>query len=177
MDTGLKDVRNIIDSEKGFVLVVAVLMLAVLTAIGIAALRTSDTELGIASNEKQHIDEFYSVEGALIDRLENFSAWLDTDFLTAGETVAFYTADVDIDSDATNDGSVEIRCIEDTGTPVDGLRDAANDLPLLSHVGPPPRRSGYSLKYFEIRRYALTGTSTTENTLIQFGVWKVFNKE
>ena len=32
------------------------------------------------------------------------------------------------------------------------------------------------MKFFEARRYAVTGTSTTGNTHVQVGAWKVFNK-
>lgn len=159
--------KDIVDNEKGFVLVVSLLMLTVVTVIGIAATRTSDTELQIASNERQHLGDFYKAEGGLINMLESVTTWLTTAFLTAGETEASYTGTVDIDSDGTDDASVEIRYVEDSGTSV----------PVLSHTGPPPVGSGYSLEYFEVHRYAVTVTSATGNAQIQTGVWKVFNKD
>jgi len=82
----------------------------------------------------------------------------------------------DFNADGTPDADVEIRCIEETGTPISDLRDAANDLPLQKHIAPPPPGSGYSMKYFQVRRYGVTATSATGNTQIQTGVWKVFNK-
>jgi len=82
--------KDIVDNEKGYVLVVSLLMLTVVTVIGIAATRTSDTELQIASNERQHLTDFYSAEGGVIYMLEDYTPWLTTAFLTAGETAASY---------------------------------------------------------------------------------------
>ena len=63
-------VKEGLNNENGFVLVLAVLMLAVITVIGVAATRTSDTETQIASNQRQIADEFYDAEGALIEALD-----------------------------------------------------------------------------------------------------------
>ncbi len=153
-----------IKSENGFVLVTAVLMLVVVAVIGLAANRTSETEVLIAGNEKQIADEFYDAEGTLINTLENPTTWMPQ-ILTGTP----YTG-------ATSDANIEIRWVDDTGTPVAGLSSAANDLPSLAHIGPPPPGCGYSLKYFEVRRYAVTTTSSTGNTQIQAGIFKVFNK-
>jgi len=169
--------KDTLNSENGFVLILAVLMLAVITVIGVAATRTSETESRIASNERQIANELYNAEGALIDTLETATAtWLapTSGFLTDGETVASYTSSTDFDGDGTNDATAEIRCIESTGTAI--FNDSADDLPLMAHTGPPPPGSGYSMKHFEIRRYGVTTTSATGNTQIQTGVYKVFNK-
>jgi len=160
--------KDIVDNEKGYVLVVSLLMLTVVTVIGIAATRTSDTELQIASNERQHLTDFYSAEGGVIYMLEDYTPWLTTAFLTAGETAASYgPVDIDIDSDGTNDATVEARYVEDSGTTV----------PVLPHTGSPPVGSGYSVEYFEVHRYLVTVTSITGNVQIESGAWKVFSKE
>ena len=80
--------------------------------------------------------------------------------------------------------TVEVRCIHDESVsippglsgPVAGLSDAANTVPYQPHIGPPPSGSGFSLKYFEVRRYGITATSATGNTQTQIGTYKVFNK-
>jgi len=172
-------VKETINNESGFVLILALLMMSVITVIGVAATRTSETETQIASNERQIANEFCSAEGALIDVLETaISTWAapTSTFLTDGETVASYTSPVDFDGDGTNDATVEIRYIGDLGATIGGLSTAANDLPVQSHTGPPPPGSGYSMKHFEIRRYGVTTTSITGNTQIQTGAYKVFNK-
>jgi Tfp pilus assembly protein PilX len=162
--------------ERGFVLVAALLVLAIVTAIGIAATTTSTIELQVSGNTKQTASDFYITEGSLIDTMETPGNWLTTSFLTAGETAASYTGNIDLNSDGTNDATVEIRCIEDTSTAITGLSSSANNLPVRSHRGSPPSGSGYSLKHFEVHRYGITVTSTAENSQIQAGVWKIFNK-
>lgn len=184
-------IKNTLNNEEGFILVLVLLMLAVVTVIGIAATRTSDTEMQIAANERSRVNEFYNAEGGLIDIMErsttdlpatwspaSVGGWMTNNFLTAGETTAAFIGRVDFDGDGVNDTTVEIRCVEGTGTPDTGgvLSAAANNFPLQSHIGPAPAGSGYSVKYFEVRRYAVTATSTSGNTQLQSGVWKVFNK-
>lgn len=175
----IASIQHTLSNEKGFVLVLVILMLAIVTVIGIAATRTSDTEMQIAANERSRANEFYDAEGGLIDTIERSGNWLTDDFLTAGETTAAYrNPNVDIDGNGTPDAIVEVRCIESTGTPDTGgvLSDVANNFPLQVHIAPPPLGSGYSTKYFEVRRYAVTSTSESGNTQLQAGVWKIFNK-
>jgi hypothetical protein len=173
----IRFIKRTMGNEEGVVLVVALLLLAVITVIGIAATRTSQTELQVTSNEREISNDFYRAEGALIDKVERPATWLTISFITGGETTAHYTDDtVDIDSDGNADATVEVRCIENTGTSVGDLSAAANDLPLQPHVGPPPPGGPYSLKHFEVRRYGATATSATGNTQIQVGVYKAFNK-
>lgn len=161
--------NNSQNNENGFALVTALLILAVLTMIGIAATTTSTVELKISGNEAQSVSIFYNTEGVLIDTLETPTTWLTTDFLTAGETAASYSSTV-------TETDVEIRCIEDTGNDISGLSERANNLPVRLHRDSPPKGSGYSMKYFEVRRYGITTTSLIGETTIQTGVWKVFNK-
>ena len=55
--------RSITD-EDGSVLVIAVVILALLTVIGMAATSTTSIELQIASNERTYKENFYQAEGA-----------------------------------------------------------------------------------------------------------------
>ncbi len=160
--------KETINSESGFALVTALIILSVLTLIGIAANTTSTTELQIAGNERQYLETFYNTEGILINTMETSNIWLTTGFLTTGETTASYSA-------ASKNTTVEIRCIESTNTPVSGLGDDANDFPVLPHKDTPPSKSGYGMKSFEVRRYVITITSAS-GARIQTGVWKAFNK-
>ena len=161
--------KDIINSESGFALVSALLILSVMTIIGVAATTTSTIELKIAGNENQYMGTFYNTEGVLINTMETPTTWLTTDFLTAGETTASY-------SGVSGDTTAEVRCIESTNTPISGLSDGANDLPAKLHRDSPPSGSGYSMKHFEVHRYGITATSAGGNARIQTGVWKVFNK-
>lgn len=168
--------KRIVNNEEGFVLAVAVLVLVIITILGVAATRTSDTEIRISANERDLVNDFYIVEASLLDSAESSGTWMTTPFLTASEDNAAYTGNVDYNSDGTNDATVEIRCVKNNSTPVSGLSNAANDAPVGKHIVPPPAGSGYSMKYFEVRRYCITTTSQQENTRIQAGAWKAFNK-
>lgn len=168
--------NTIINDERGYALVVAVLVLSLVTMIGYAAIRTTSVELQISGNESQIATDFYDAEGAIVNTLENTGTWLTTTFLTTAETAANYTGTVDIDGDGTNDAAVEVRCIESTGTSIGTLSSAANNLPTMSHTGPPPSGSGFSVKYFIVRRYGVTSKNTAGNAQLQVGAWKIFNK-
>lgn len=162
--------------ERGIALVIAILVLALLTIIGIAATTTSSIELQISGSKRTIEADFYSTEGALVRTLESPGSWLTSAFLSSDETSASYTGSVDTNTDGSNDALVEIRYIGNSGTSVTGLSDAANDIPNQPHTGPPPTGSGYSMKHFEAHRYGITSTSTDGNSQLQTGVWKVFNR-
>jgi hypothetical protein len=171
--------RNIFDNEKGFVLGVSMLISTILLLAGILALMTSNTEVLVVRNEGDMTREFYRAEGAVVDALENYNTgstfWLTDDFLLAGPLAA---GSIVTSYNQTGEAvaTIEARCIEETGTSIPSLGTAANHLPRLRHVAPPPPASGYSLKYFEVRRYGITATSSTGNSQVQIGAWKAFNK-
>ena len=175
----IKSLKNTIDNENGFVLGASILVSAILILAGVMALWTSDTEVKIARNEGQMIREFYNAEAGVIDAIENYNSgstdWMTDEFLTEDQTLAKKIVTSN-DENGNPVARVEVRCIESSGTPIPGLEDDSNNLPLQSHIGPPPTGSGYSLKYFEVRRYGITAYSTNGNTHIQVGAWKVFNK-
>lgn len=171
--------KTTINNENGFVLGTAILVSAILLLAGVLALWTANTELKTVRNETQMTREFYNAEAGVIDALENYNTgpttWLTDDFLTSDPVDAFGMVN---SSDEQGDvvATVEVRCIESTATAVSALSDSANNIPQQAHIGPPPAGSGYSLKYFEVRRYAITATSTNGNSQVQVGAWKVFNK-
>lgn len=185
----IAEMKGTLNNEKGFVLVLVILVLALVTMIGIAVTRTSDTEMNIAVNERLRVREFYDAEGGLIDILERATTslpaaiwnpagsdgWLSDNFLNQGMAAKFQS-NADLNEDGKADARVEIRCIESSGTSIAGLSDAANSFPVQSHIAPPPAGSGYSARHFEVRRYAVTSTSTSGNTQLQTGAWKIFNR-
>lgn len=174
----IKLIRTV-DNDKGFVLGASILVSAILILAGVFAVWKSSTEMQVVRNESDMIREFYNAEAGVIDGLENYNTgptqWMTNDFLTDKPSSANST--VSYNDEADNPiATIEVRCIEDTGATISGLSDAANTLPQQPHIAPPPKGSGYSLKYFEVRRYGITGTSSAGNTQIQVGSWKVFNK-
>jgi hypothetical protein len=58
---------NIIADEKGSAIVIALMILSLLTIVGIAATRTSDSEISIAGNEVAYNMVLYDSEGASVE--------------------------------------------------------------------------------------------------------------
>ncbi len=174
-----KQALDIINNEDGFILGAAILVSAILILAGVLAMWTSTTEVQVVRNDGQMIREFYHAEGGIIDALENYNTgttqWLTDAFLLAGPTAASSTV-ISNDAGGQTVATIEVRCIESSGTAISGLSEAANTFPHQPHTGPPPVGSGFSLKYFEVRRYGITATSSEGNSRIQVGAWKVFNK-
>ena len=177
----MKD-NTLIRNQEGSVIVLSMVLLILLTILGISATRTSTIEVQIASNERHAVQNLYQAEAGDHYALEISKTWMTDTFLTTPVNAAYVDPSVDpllavdIDSDGTNDATIEIRCIESTGTDIVALSDGANDLPLQQHITPPPAGSGYSLKDYEVRRYGITATSTSGNSQVQIGAYKVFNK-
>jgi Tfp pilus assembly protein PilX len=171
-----------IGNEEGSVIVLSMVLLVLLTILGISATRTSTIEVQIASNEIHAVQNLYQAEAGEHFAVETSDTWMSNPFLTAAETVAYVDSlidpslAVDIDADGTNDVTIEIRCIESSGTDISQLTDSANNLPARRHISSPPPGSGYSLKDYEVRRYGITATSTSGNTKVQIGAYRVFNK-
>ena len=155
-------------------MIVALFMLMLVTIIGIAATQTSETEIRISGNDQEIRNSFYSTESVLVDAMERWDEWLTSAFIASPPGNASYTEIVDNGS-GTNT-LIEVRFIEPTGVIVSGLSNTANDLPLQEHIAPPPAGSGYSMSKFEARRFGITITSNNEQTVIQAGVWSIFNK-
>jgi hypothetical protein len=173
---------KIIGNEDGFVLGASILMSAILLLAGVLALWTSNTEMHVVRNEQELTREFYSAEGGVVEAIENFDSgrtqWLSDDFLLAGPDAAFHKVTLD-DANGTPAANLEVRCIMTGATPTlleSELSAAANQLPRQPHISAPPSGSGFSLKYFEVRRYGITATSAAGNTQVQIGTYKVFNK-
>ncbi|WP_319524141.1 pilus assembly PilX N-terminal domain-containing protein [uncultured Desulfosarcina sp.] len=165
-----------LNDEEGIVTIVSLMVLVILTIAGIAAVTIANNETSIVRNEQIAVDTFYSTETGINDALVNYTDWLTDDFLTESVTVAgdeFDAATTVDDGDPV--ATIQVRCIEDSQTEVfDG--DVGDEIPAMSHTASPPSGSGYSAKYFQIRRYSITSTSTSDGTAVQIGAWKVFNK-
>jgi hypothetical protein len=191
----MNTVRRILGNENGFVLGASILISAILLLAGVLALWTSTTEMHVVRNENDLTREFYLSEAGVIDALENYDTggtakggvgatqWLTDQFLLDGPLAANHRF-FSVDASGQSIAEVRVRCITDTATNIDfdtgvestAVDQAANNLPLQRHIAPPPSGSGFSLKYFEVRRYGITATSATGNTRIQIGAYKVFNK-
>ncbi len=169
---------SLLTNENGSVIVLSLIMLVLLTLLGMAVTRTSNVEVQIASNDRQAVKSLYQAESADHYALEITNTWMTDTFLSSTPATAQTPPLLlDIDSDGTNDVRIEIRCIENTGATIGGLSTYANNLPQMRHAAPPPVELPYSMRDYEIRRYGITATTLNDNTIVQLGSFKVFNKE
>lgn len=71
--------NDTINNEQGSTLVMALILLAVLTVMGISSINSSTTEFKIVQNEKIYLDNFYLAESAVRESLQRIeSAGSDT---------------------------------------------------------------------------------------------------
>jgi hypothetical protein len=185
---------SLLTNENGSVIVLALIMLVLLTLLGMAVSRTTSIGVQSASNDSRAANNLYTAESADHVAIELTNTWMTDAFLLLADSAAYAVSPdldgdgnpdvnyLDIDNDGNNDFKIEIRCVELTGTainllpPLTPFSNAANDLPLMRHISIPPVGSGYSLKYFEVRKYGITGTALDGGTVVQLGAYKVFNK-
>jgi Tfp pilus assembly protein PilX len=166
-----------INDKNGSVVVLALIMVVLLSLLGMAVTRTSSIDVQISSNETQAVKDLYQAESADNCALEDTNTWMTNTFLTNSQTTTYWKkTDFDADHDGVPDTLLEIRCIVTPSAYNNNVSAGANNLPVMEHISPPPPGSGYSLKYFEVRRYGITATTNTTKNVVQLGAYKVFNK-
>lgn len=141
-------IKDTVNNENGFVLVTAVLVLVIVTIIGIAATRTSETELQIVGNEKLHNLAFYAAEAAGAYVAENPDLYGGNN-ITVGGFLYF----------PNNDDSSQRYALGST-------QSFNGDVEYLGSTAP-PRGSGYEAGKFKAHRYKMTcygyGSSNAES--------------
>ncbi len=66
--------ENILQNEKGSVMIIAVVMLVLITLMGLSVTRLSDVDVQIAKNEREYVQNFYTADSAWREAIQ----WLDT---------------------------------------------------------------------------------------------------
>ncbi len=193
--------NNHIQSESGFALVAAMVILMILVAVGIFSLNISNIEMLIAGNDKVIKEDFYNQERCLGRAKVNYRTWLTDAYLTAGAANAsFPPPGNDGNGNGFNDdaecvdrnnnlvGTYKVRNIVDAATTINNWSDVAdfampadhpaNRYPQREHIDKPPVGSGFDVKNFEVRLFVITSYSSDndKNSVVQEGVFKVFNK-
>jgi Tfp pilus assembly protein PilX len=135
MNSITKQIRN----EAGSMIVVAILILAVLTTIGIAGITGSNTERQIAANEQIHKMAFYSAE--------------------AGRSYIVQNPDLYYEDNTTIGGSLSFPDPADASVEFD-LSTLQSFNGTVDYVGSslPPRGSGYEAGVYQSHRYRVTST-------------------
>ena len=134
MGSVLNDTTN---NERGFAIIVALIMLAIITVIGIAATRTSETETRIAVNERLYNIAFYTAEAGTAFVAESPSFY-GSDNITVGGSLSFPN-----DADPTE--SYALSTSQSFNGEVEYLGSST-----------PPRGSGYDAEKFKAHRYQMT---------------------
>jgi hypothetical protein len=144
-------------NEDGSVLVIALIMLAVLTLMGVVITRTSDIELQITGNEKFYKMAFFAAEAARGYVVGNPDLWGIGNVTLGGKLYfpnnADPTENYSLGSDQSFRGDVEYL-----------------------GFSAPPRGSGYEVGKFKAHRYAMTcrgtGPSNAESE-IEAGFYRI----
>ena len=163
--------------QKGSAIITAIMISLLILLIGMVTMDVANNETTIEGNTIRETMDFYYVDGAASEALESADNWLVN--LTGSPTTSFTSLNSTfLDRNGNPTALLEARCIEPTLVTIGQLSDPANDIPPLRHTSSPPEGSGYGMKSFEIRRFAITATSSTGlgSNAIQVGAWKVFNK-
>ncbi|MBW1650217.1 MAG: pilus assembly PilX N-terminal domain-containing protein [Deltaproteobacteria bacterium] len=155
-------------NNKGFILITCLMITALLMLIGISAATLSYTQSKIIRNKQEGLKDFYDTEAAINYAIANSVQWLTDEFINSEDAKAVFTP-------PNSSVKLEIRHITNSKKKIKGLSKTANNLPVQSHTAPPPPDSGFGIKDFEVKRYAITATSAN-GLKIQVGVWKVFAK-
>lgn len=149
--------KDTTSNERGFVIIVALIMLAIITVIGIAATRTSETETRIAVNERLYNIAFYAAEAGTAYVAESPSFY-GSENITVGGSLSFPN-----DDDPTEKYALSSR--QSFNGEVEYLGSSA-----------PPRGSGYDAEKFKAHRYKMTcsgyGPSNTISQ-IEIGFYRI----
>lgn len=66
--------ENILQNEKGSVMIIAVVMLVLITLMGLSVSRLANVDVQIAKNEREYVQDFYTADSAWREAIQ----WLDT---------------------------------------------------------------------------------------------------
>jgi hypothetical protein len=130
----MNSITRQIKNEEGFMIVAAILILAVLTTIGIAGITGSNTEREIAASEHFHKMAFYAAE--------------------AGRLYVVQHSDLYHDDNVTGGGSLSFPDPADASAEFD-LATLQSFSGTVGYIGSalPPRGSGYEVGVYRSHRY------------------------
>jgi hypothetical protein len=147
-----------IKNERGAALVIALLMLAVTSIIGIAAGRTSEVELQISNNLIQYKLAFYAADAGTAYVAANPSFYGNDNITVSGY------------KDFPNDADPSEEYTLSSGQSVNGDVEYLGD-------STPPRGSGYAADKFKAHNYQMTcngkGPNNNSQSRIEIGFYRI----
>jgi hypothetical protein len=85
---------RIVKNEKGSILVIALLMIALLTLLGMSSTTTSVIEVQIAANEQSYKENFFKAEAAALEAAQRLENETDSQTLTNKTPVWLHDSDI-----------------------------------------------------------------------------------
>lgn len=158
-------IRWVYDDEKGVILSVALLVLAVMTLMGSAAIVSTRTGLKIASNWKTHTKAFYVAEAGLEKGMADLKSLLKASGVPTSAQLAALAPPV-ISTPGYAFNAFEVQQVNSSGIVLDsgtyqGLRAEATSYQIMAEVGGP---GGTRSRLLQMVEYL-------EVPLFQFGVF------
>jgi hypothetical protein len=146
-----------LDNENGYMIVVVIMILSVLSVIAAAGTNNSITERHAATNEQIHQLSFYAADTGRTYVVKHTDLYHD-DNITVGESLTFPDED---------NASVQYTI---------GSQESFNgDVEYLGS-GPPPRGSGFEIGKFKAHRYELNSKGfgpRNSNSDIEAGFYRI----
>ncbi|HXV20931.1 MAG TPA: pilus assembly PilX N-terminal domain-containing protein [Desulfuromonadales bacterium] len=146
-----------LDNQRGTALVLALVMLALMSILGVMSLTTSTTEVGISGNYRSSQQAFYAADRAVEYAMTNEQIF---DSIGTGTIDLIADADTTNATATTNDDHITNIAAE-TGN--SGLQSGgANQVTYLTSGALPPG-TGSDPTYFQARYYVITVNSQGPN--------------
>ena len=135
----MKKIIQIVDNERGVVLIMAILILVILTLLGVTGINTSSTEQAVAVNEEIYKMTFYAADGG-------------RSYVVANPGL-YHTANITVGPPGLN--------YPDNAIPANKYSILNSDMSINGNVEyegsfPMPRGSGYMHPQFRSHRYKMT---------------------
>ncbi len=142
----MKKTIAILKNEEGSVIIIAIVILALLTIIGISATNTTTIELQISSNDKSHKITFYAAEAARPYVSAN-TALYGPGNITPGSPHYF-----------PNDSDPYVQITSEPSVVPYPLSSVQSFTGFVEYTGfsAPPRGSGFEVGKFKAHRYEMT---------------------
>jgi Tfp pilus assembly protein PilX len=104
-------------NEEGSALVLALILMAVLTLIGLSTINTTTTEFKIVRNERIYLDNFYKAESAVRESIQDLEGTSSDDLADRDfplDWLKQYDEDVDMsDTDVWDSTNSEVSSVDD----------------------------------------------------------------
>jgi len=170
---GIMTIKKLND-ESGYVMVITLCILAVLTISAAAISMLSQTESRIVRNERIYFDNFYEAESAAAKSIDKYKDW---NSLVDASPSNGHKFQLETEGESGSKSTVEVVRIEadeEKTAFTNDLSDfATNGVPKMKHIDDPLIDSGTGVTgKTMISRYAVTAEPQDGGVQLQVGIYK-----